>query len=169
MKMNKKRPFKQKFLKLFWTHVFVILSVVYLVSSDINDLNQSREINEKNDVSLKKISSDQNMCSDDSCSESNENNNDQESLDIQMNNDEYRNDTEGRLEEDLEHPDDQMTSDITGIITTTEKFTTTSEATVRPTQTRPIRQKPAPNARRYRITILEFIRITTSITISIKE
>ena len=155
--MNKKRPFKQKFLKLFWTHVFVILSVIYLVSSDINDLKQTHKINEKNGVSVEKISTDQNMCNDDSCSESNENKNDQESLDIQIDNNEYRNNTEGRLEEDLEHPDDQMTSDITGIITTTEKFTSTSEATVRPTQTRPIRQKPAPNARRYRMKIHKFI------------
>lgn len=149
--MNKKRLFKQKLLKLFWTHVFIILSFIYLVSSDINDLKQTHE---KNGVSVKKISADQNMCNDDSCSESNENKNDQESLDIQIDDEEYRNDTEGRLEEDLEHPDDQMTSDITGIITTTEKFTTTSEATVRPTQTRPIRQKPASNARRYRMTII---------------
>ena len=147
--MNKKRPYKQKIFQLFWTHVFVILSFTYLVSSDINDLKQTHKISEKNGVSVKKISTDQNMCNDDSCNESNENKNDQESLDIQIDNNEYRNDTEGRLEEDLEHPDDQMTSDITGIITTTEKFTTTSEATVRPTQTRPIRQKPAPNARRY--------------------
>ena len=62
MKMNKKRPFKQKFLKLFWTHVFVILSFIYLVSSDINDLKQTHKISEKNGVSVKKISTDQNMC-----------------------------------------------------------------------------------------------------------
>ena len=113
---------KQKLLKLFWTHVFVILSFIYLVSSDINDLKQTHE---KNGVSVKKISTDQNMCNDDSCSESNENKNDQESLDIQVDNEEYRNDTEGRLEEDLEHPDDQMTSDITGIITTTRTLIST--------------------------------------------
>ena len=147
--MNKKRPFKQKFLKLFWTHIFIILSFLYFVSSDINGIKQNLKTHEKGDVNLKETNIDQSMCNEDNCNEDNIDTDNQEPLALKADNDEYRNNTDGRLEEDLEHPDDQMTSDITGVITTTEKLISTTETTVRPTQPRPVRQKPPPNARRY--------------------
>ena len=147
--MNKKRTYKVKLLKLFWTHIFVIISLLYFVSSDLNDLSPARKNDENDGVSLQKIKSEQNMCTDDNCNQQNKDKENPESLNLlQANNEKYGNETEETLEEDLEHPDDQMTSDITGIITTTEKFISATETTVRPTHPRPAKHKSTQNARR---------------------
>lgn len=147
--MNKKRTYKPKLLKILWTHIFVIITLLYFVSSELNDLSPTSNNDERNKGILRQIRSEQSMCNEDNCNEQNSAKDNQESLDSNTENDNSKNDTEENLEEDFEHPDDQMTSDITGVITSTDKFLSTTKATVPLTKPRPTKPKHAQNARRY--------------------
>ena len=156
--MNKKRTYKLKILNVFWTHIFVIITLLYFVSSELNDLNPKSNDNERDGEILRQTRNEQSMCNEDNCYDQNSAEDNPESLALKTENGGSQNDTDESLEEDFEHPDGQMTSDITGIITSTQKIFSTTEATVLQTTPRVApkpRQKPAQTRRRYQIFLCE--------------
>ena len=91
--------------KAFWGYIFVFTALVCLVSSELNDLNISSNNNEGDPVRVQARS--EHICDEDNCIEEVSNSN----TTVKVTN----------FTDDSEHDADELTRDITGIVTSTQK------------------------------------------------
>ena len=92
-------------LNAFWGYLFVFTALVCIVSSELNDLNISSNNNEGDPVRVQARS--EHICDEDNCIEEVSKSN----TTVKVTN----------FTDDSEHDADELTRDITGIVTSTQK------------------------------------------------
>ena len=155
--MNKLQASKSIIPKTFWGCLFVFVTLVCIVSSELNDLNISSNNNEGDEVRVQARS--EHICDEDDCNEEVSSSDDQDSVKLKNRHERNTNVStdnttleEDNASDDSEHEADYLTTDITGIVTTTQKTNLAKQLLLQKESKRipPSPVKPTPgNARRY--------------------
>ena len=149
-KMNILKSSKYIILQILWAHFFISITLSCIVSNDVDGLPASKKNNGKDVVSVQVGS--EHICNDDNCKEQITTENNDESITLLNQYIESKNSSanstnieDDEFDEESEHGVVELTTDVTGIVTSTEKLVsqTESKRPFRPTS------KPKSNARRY--------------------